>query len=410
MPDISTITYIGVLVAGFVAFFSPCIIPLLPVYLARFTANAITEPLAHGEETPGTAFPAAKLHYFLRQMFQTLVFVLGLGTAFILMGFGAGALGTVIDGRIPAVIGGFIIVLLGMHQAEFITIPVLNREKKVTASTKAGTGGSWLLGFTYSFGWTPCVGPILATVLVLSTQGNTAFYGATLMAVFTLGLAIPFLLFTIFTTSFSGLIRKKAHLLPHIKQLGGSVLIAVGIWMAISNLSAMSRISTTLQNTSVNEASDVANQAGEAEQAAGSVEIDFTLQDLAGNSVTLSDYSGDRIYLKFWASWCPSCVANLSAFDAFYANQASVDGVTIFTVVAPGAHGEMDAESFKAWFSERGHSFPVLLDEGGAVTAMYGIQAYPTNIFITTDGKIALAQPGSINEDDIENIWNHLGY
>ena len=217
LVDVSTLSLIGVFTAGLLSFFSPCILPLLPVYLARFAGTATDKKqpasLEASNETIGRQSVLDRISFQPQVLVHTLAFVIGLGTTFVLMGFGAGALGTVLDARVFSVIGGFIIILLGLHQAGVLRIPLLEREARMESGTRSGLAGSWLLGFTFSFGWTPCVGPILASVLVLSAQGGTAFHGAALMAVFTLGLAVPFLLLALFTGSLLGFFRKLSRFL-----------------------------------------------------------------------------------------------------------------------------------------------------------------------------------------------------
>ncbi len=421
MVDVSTLSLIGVFTAGLLSFFSPCILPLLPVYLARFAGaakpgsqggdaqtadgsapmdGATRDGMSFGSTTlAGAPLGRALLGRALFQpavLVQTVAFVLGLGTTFVLMGFGAGALGAVLDARVFSVVGGFIIILLGLQQAGVLRIPFLEREARMEAGTRNGLFGSWLLGFTFSFGWTPCVGPILASVLVLSAQGGTAWVGAGLMAVFTLGLAVPFLLLALFTNALLAFFRKLSRFLPKIRLAGGLIIIAVGIWMVATNLGpALS-----------NRNGDTGAPAGEATVA--TAEKDFSLPDLDGNMVQLSDYNGQKVFLKFWGSWCSVCMAGMDEFVAYADAQAASGEVAVLTVVAPGLYGEMQSDEFRTWFRAQGYDFTVLLDEGGRVTNLYNVRGFPTNVFIDPHGAIAFSMAGGMDNTMITDVWGQI--
>ena len=254
MTEMSFVFAVSVFIAGVLSFFAPCIIPLLPVYVAHLSASAGEDganrkassqnrgnlPCAEGV-CPIAIKPKYTVNW--RLVLQTLVFVSGLGTIFVIMGFGAGALGGLLSGRIFVVVGGILVILLGLHQTGLFHLMFLEREKRVMLkenAPKGGVLGSYLLGVTFSFGWTPCVGPVLATVLVLASNGNQAFYGAGLMLVYTIGLAIPFLLISFFTDYLVKSFRKLSRHLPKIRIVGGILIIIMGILLMTSNLHLLS--------------------------------------------------------------------------------------------------------------------------------------------------------------------------
>jgi len=176
-------TYDIVFVAGLLSFFSPCIIPLLPVYIAQLAKGTV--------ET--VAAPTNTFNW--RLILQTIVFVIGISTNFVLLGFGAGFLGQVVSGEKFLVICGFVVVVLGLYKMGLIRLDFLARERKLrlTSTPRSGVVGSYLLGFTFSFGWTPCIGPVLASVLgIASNQGGQEVQGALLMLIYSAGLAVPF--------------------------------------------------------------------------------------------------------------------------------------------------------------------------------------------------------------------------
>ena len=141
---------ISVFTAGILSFLSPCIIPVIPMYLAYFADDDLT----------------TKKQIISKPMIKAMLFVAGLSTVFIVLGFGAGALGSILYGNWFLIVCGLIVVILGIHQTGLVQLSFLHREKKLNLerTKKADYFGSYLLGLTFSFGWTPCVGPVLAEI------------------------------------------------------------------------------------------------------------------------------------------------------------------------------------------------------------------------------------------------------
>lgn len=248
MPDPTPFFAISVFIAGLFSFFAPCILPLLPVYVATLSSGldgtdtgkiAVTANQATAGVVQQKRF---RIHW--RLVAQTAVFVGGLATTFILLGFGAGAIGGLLGSRTFLAIAGGLVIILGLHQTGILHLVFLEREKRLLSPGIGRTGvlGSYLLGLTFSFGWTPCIGPVLATVLVLSSSGNQALYGAGMMLIFTLGLAVPFLLISVFTDVLLRTFRKINRYLPIIRVVGGILIILMGILLMTDNLNFISRL------------------------------------------------------------------------------------------------------------------------------------------------------------------------
>lgn len=210
-----------VFIAGLLSFFAPCTFPLMPVYIGILTDN----------EKGGKWRPYVK----------TLLFVGGLSTAFIVLGFGAGALGRFISGRWFSLVTGFIVVILGLHQIGLFHLKALDKYKVIrfNPTSKNDLLGTYLLGLTFSFGWTPCVGPVLGAVLVLSAGGGQALYGGFLMAVYALGLAIPFLIIAILSKFILNKLNRIEKHLPKIKKVGGVLIVIMGLLLMTNNLTAV---------------------------------------------------------------------------------------------------------------------------------------------------------------------------
>lgn len=230
---ISDQIFIGsVFIAGILSFFAPCILPILPVYISIFSGGG------------GIEKKIGKIKINLTVIFKTLVFVAGISISFILLGFGAGALGSIINSNIFITICGIIVILLGIHQTGLIHVSFLDREKKlsVNRSHKRDVLGTFLLGFSFSFGWSPCIGPILATVLGVSATKGQGLYGAFLMLVYSIGLMIPFLIVAIFSDILLRHVKKLNKHIEKIKVVGGIIIILMGILLMSNNLNLVSRL------------------------------------------------------------------------------------------------------------------------------------------------------------------------
>lgn len=218
--------YLGtVLAAGLLSFFSPCVLPLLPVYLSQFAFS-------------GAAKPETAAWRRLRILVKSALFVAGISVCFVLLGFGAGALGAVIGSRVFMVVMGLIVIVLGLHQTGLIHIRQLSYQKKVELerSRKGDFLGSFLLGLTFSFGWTPCIGPVLGAVLAFSATSSQPLYGGLLMAVYSLGFLVPFLALALFSDLLLTKVKKLGKYLQKLEITGGIVIILMGILLMTGHL------------------------------------------------------------------------------------------------------------------------------------------------------------------------------
>ena len=204
------------LLAGILSFLSPCVLPVVPPYLAYMTGVGVGG-LKAGERS--AVLPA-------------LLFVLGLSTVFLLMGVAASALGRVFlqwQGWLARG-AGVVVILLGLHFLRVIRIPFLDAEARLDAGDRGGSAfGAYLLGLAFAFGWTPCIGPQLGMILSLAATGAQAGRGAALLAVYALGLGIPFLLSAIFINRAIGLMNRVKRHLGLIERVMGALLVLVGL-------------------------------------------------------------------------------------------------------------------------------------------------------------------------------------
>ena len=231
----SSLFFISVFLAGVLSFFSPCIFPLLPVYAGILLDNQ--------EKSRTFRFLGRDVAW--SGLIRTLCFIGGISVIFFILGFGAGFLGHLLYADWFRYVMGTIIIILGLHQMEVLHLRKLEVQK--TLNFKQSQSGHYLsavlLGITFSCGWTPCIGPVLSSVLALAASGgNGALQGALLTLVYTMGMALPFLLLAL-ASGF--VIPYFSKIKPHIlllKKIGGLLIILMGILLIFGQLNVLSGI------------------------------------------------------------------------------------------------------------------------------------------------------------------------
>ena len=221
----------SIFAAGLLSFFSPCVLPLFPVYFGVLMSERGTRSIKIGK------FEVAVL-----PVVRTFLFVAGISTIFFVLGFAASLLGQLLYNPYFHLVLGTIIVLLGLHQMEVFQLTSLQKQKTVQFETKneKSLWSSYLLGLSFSFGWTPCVGPVLSSVLTLvATQQASFFYGMFLLGIYILGLSIPFLVLSIASTTAMKTFNLAKKQLFLLKKIGGIVIIAMGVWIIIQQLQVL---------------------------------------------------------------------------------------------------------------------------------------------------------------------------
>ncbi|HGK9988225.1 TPA: thiol-disulfide oxidoreductase-associated membrane protein CcdA2 [Streptococcus pneumoniae] len=228
--------FLSVFLAGILSFFSPCILPLLPVYTGVLL-----------DDKDGAQASSGKFSISVTSLLRTLAFIAGISFIFILLGYGAGFLGDLLYASWFQYLTGAIIILLGLHQMEILHFKGLYKEKRLQLQGQGQNGKGYsqafLLGLTFSFAWTPCVGPVLGSVLALAASGGSgAWQGAGLMLVYTLGLALPFLLLALTSSYVLKHFRKLHPYLGILKKVGGFLIIVMGLLVLFGNASILSRL------------------------------------------------------------------------------------------------------------------------------------------------------------------------
>ncbi|MET1175704.1 cytochrome c biogenesis CcdA family protein [Paenibacillus amylolyticus] len=224
----------GVFGAGLLSFFAPCILPLIPVYVSYLSGSMVN---GTNQQQPDTNSVRLRSTLVLR----TFLFVLGLSLVFVLLGFGSGMVGNLISSPVFIAICGAIVVLFGIYQTGLIRLSWLERERKLSndQAKRGGYVGAFLLGLTFSFGWTPCIGPVLAAILGIAAGEGSPLYGGFLMFLYTLGLAIPFLILSVFSEYVMKRIRRLYRYMGVIKITSGCILIVMGLLLMTDRLNSL---------------------------------------------------------------------------------------------------------------------------------------------------------------------------
>jgi cytochrome c-type biogenesis protein len=219
-------------VAGVVSFLSPCVLPLVPGYISMLSGASMEELKSGG----GTDLA--------RRIFgNSVAFVLGFSMVFIALGASATAIGRflLVERNAFNIVAGIVIVVFGLHLTGIIKIPILYRESRVnTGAPRRGLPGSFILGFAFAFGWTPCIGPILTAILALAATRHTVFQGMFLLAVYSAGLALPFLLTGIGLGQFIKFYGRFRKHLQVVEVASGVLLIIIGVLMAFNKFTILS--------------------------------------------------------------------------------------------------------------------------------------------------------------------------
>ncbi len=215
-------------IAGLASFLAPCVLPLVPAYLGYLSGYAVTKS---GNHTLSERFFVVA---------HAVAFVVGFSIVFILLGTAAGSLGRLLRGEWFRYVGGLIIIFFGLALVEILHVPFLQQEARLQWRGKREWGffSSLLIGMVFAAGWTPCVGPALSAILILSADQETVAYGAVLLAAYSAGIGLPFILAGLLVDQLGTLLQRMARYLPIIQKVSGIVLIVVGIVLITDGFSA----------------------------------------------------------------------------------------------------------------------------------------------------------------------------
>lgn len=216
------VTFTSAILAGLISFISPCVLPIVPPYLAYLAGVSFSELTASDADSAKSR----------RIIFTAVLFVLGFTTVFVALGASANLIGQAVTRYfdILAIIAGLAIIIMGLHFLGVFRIGLLYREARISVKQKpAGLWSAYLMGLAFAFGWTPCVGPVLAAILFIAGAEDTAMRGALLLGAYSLGIGIPFILAAVFARQFLGFMARFRRHMGTVEKVMGGLLVLTGI-------------------------------------------------------------------------------------------------------------------------------------------------------------------------------------
>ena len=369
----------AIFLEGIISFFSPCVIPLIPLYMGYLATNA-----KEIDEKGNVTYKKKVV------LIYTLFFILGISMSFFILGLSFTGLGLFFkdNRKIFLEIGGIIIVILGLFQLGIIKVDFLNKEKKLKINfnpNKISKKTAFLMGFLFSFAWTPCVGPALSSTLIMASTASTALIGNLFVLVYAIGFLLPFIILGLFTTKVLNIIKRKQNILNYIVKIGAIIIIVMGCYVSYTGF--------TMEPTKYKEP---VKSTGKVELA---TPINFTLKDQEGNTHTLDDYIGKTIVLHFYAIDCFSCLDELPHIEKIYNDyNQNKDDVIILGIANTSRNPKDDIIDF---LKENNYTF-TSLNANDKLFDKYYITTYPNTYIINSNGNIAFVTFGSMTYEDLK--------
>lgn len=229
------ISYFGAALAGLLSFFTPCVLPMVPFYLCYMAGISMTELRGEDQFPPGTQ---------QRLILSSVFFALGVTTIFVLLGMGATAIGQTFGQwrETLSYVAAAILFVFGLHFLGLVRIPLLYREAKLESTAAPSTVvGAYLMGLAFGFGWTPCVGPALASILMVASGMGDIWRGGLLLLVYGFAMTFPFILAALFARPFLGWVQRNRRYLGYTEKVMGAMLILFAVLIATNSVNRIAQ-------------------------------------------------------------------------------------------------------------------------------------------------------------------------
>ena len=367
---------VAIFLEGLLSFLSPCVLPLVPLYLGYLSM--------HHESRKKT-------------IWFTIWFIIGILSALLLLNASMGLISSFLKDyqHYILLVGGVLIVVMGLVQLEVIQIPFLQKTYRLPNMVKKGMSifSAYGMGFCFSFAWTPCIGPALASILLLASSQDSFMMSNLYMIVYGAGLCIPFMIVACFSDALLKQLRTKEKVMKMATKIGAVILLCFGGYMIYQGFSAMQP--PTKQSEPNKELS-------EEEQMQQMIDMLYAYEvtDLEGNKVSLNDTKGKYVFLNFWATWCPPCKSEMPELQALYEKYQNSD-VEVITISLPDS--KQSVEDIKAYIATQGYTMPVWIDDG-FFSMQFQITSLPTSYVIQKDGRPYGYVSGALDLSMMENM------
>lgn len=390
----SQATIVTLFVEGMLSFFSPCVIPLIPLYIGYLTADAKTT-----DENGNIVYKRSKV------LFTSLFFVLGISMVFFIAGLSISTFKEFFleYQLVFSMIGGMLLIVFGCIHLKILRFPLLEGEYRLPIKmdlSKMNFLKAFLLGFFFSFAWTPCIGPMLSSAFILAANATSVWIGNLYILAYALGFILMFLLLGIFTEEILNLLKKNQNIMKYTVTIGGFLILIMGGWMVVN---ASTEIVSLKKQSAVVAPTPTTDNEGNTQTAENEMEVyNFTLLDQHGESHTLTDYKGDTVFVTFFATWCTYCKQELPILQEL---QKEDESLKILVVTRPNYGQESNQAGIEKFIAENGYEdMTFLFDEDGAISSLYGVTGYPTSFVYKPDGTLLGYLPGAAPKETLIDI------
>lgn len=354
----------GTFLEGLLSFLSPCVLPLIPLYMSYLTSD-------YELDTKGN-----KIYDQKKTVIRTIFFILGILTVFLILMLSISFVSEFIEEYrvVIQMVGSFILILFGLHELGVIEIAFLNEEYRLKSDTsgRMNVFKAYAFGFIFAFGWSPCIGPLLSNAILLAmTETNGFLY----LLMYAVGLTLPFLVTGLFTNYVLNLIKEKKKIVSYVLKVAGVVLILFGLNMFKD--SSQSIIS--MQHSG---------------------EIEYMTFKTTEEDFKLSKYKGKYVFLNFTTTWCTYCEAERPEYEKF---KSESDAVCLY-VMSP-LHNGGSVEDIYNHSKENNYKVPIIIDEEGVLFNKCNITGYPTIWIIGPDGSFIGYMSGLMDFNGFNNIY-----
>lgn len=383
----NNLSFFALFLEGLLSAFSPCVLPIIPLYLGYL-----------GQEDSST--PKSK------RLLKMVFFIIGISLTFVILSFGTSLLSNVFqkNSALFKFLGGIVLILFALVALNIIAIPVLdklNLKDKFKPNSNLSYLQSLLLGFCFSFGFTPCVGPMLAQATLLAAQADSQTTGRLYILAYFLGFILIFVLLGVFTSAILDFIKKHKNVVKYTSVIAGILILVSGIYMSYQGYNQLTKYSSTPQTVDTNQGSS--EQQTTETPSLG--ELDFYVEDLDGNQITSSELdNGKPTVLYFAQTWCTYCSQETPILEQIKSEYG--DKINIYLIDNMTGENGLSKEAITDAFALE--HMNLYFDTTGLSNRVFGVTGYPTSYFFDSNGEILGYVPGYLPEDQLRSVIESL--